>query len=411
MTQEEALKHMKSGENIFLSGEAGSGKSYTTIKFLNWADDNGMDVHVTASTGIAAMNISGRTIHSWAGLRNDDPLSEQDIDEIVNNQWTFKRIASTKILVIDEVSMLSAKLLENIDIIARTIKGRDIPFGGIQMIVVGDFYQLPPVSGDFAFKSEAWKEAKFVNCYLTEQHRQTAGEFTDVLNAMRSGNLNESHRKVLMSRMKDDVSELGAIRLETHNVKVDDINMKRLNRLPGDSMTYNMESGGAEASIASLKKRCLSPEFLVLKIGAKVMFTQNDNQGRWVNGTQGEVAELKDRSIVVKLHGRDQFVEVTRGTWEDAIGYGALKRVLGSISQFPLRLAYAITVHKSQGMTLDCAVIDITQSFAVGMAYVAISRVRSLEGLYIQGQLHKSSFKIDDDVQAFYDKIVPRFIK
>lgn len=403
MTQQQALEILKGSGNVFLTGQPGAGKSYLTNQYIDYLLENGATFEVTASTGIAALNIGGKTVHSFAGLRDDKQLSDDNIGDILKNSKTYKRFSKTKVLIIDEISMVSAQLLENIDKLAKIARENEEPFGGLKVVAVGDFYQLPPVKGEYCFLSPLWQEAKFQICNITEQHRTNDGVFIDVLQAIRTGVLTEEQKQVIRDRLIEDVYGLeGVTRLDTHNQKVDDINHMKLMRLTTPAKSYYMTHDGDEKYVAGLKKHCLSPETLVLKVGARVIFTKNDLEYRWVNGTQGEVTEVNEGYVIVKIYSTGEEVEVRKTSWEHARGYGKNKTVLASIYQLPLRLAWAITIHKSQGMTLDKAVIDVSNAFATGQAYVAISRVRSLDGVYLQGKLTSKFLKIDPRVQDFY---------
>lgn len=398
MTQDKALEILKSDRNVFLTGQPGAGKTYTINKYVDWLIDNGRIPTVTASTGIAAVHVGGSTIHSWCGVRDDNALTLQDMEDILANPWIRDRLCKTDVLIIDEISMVSAKLLNVVSKLAMTARGNTTPFGGIKIVVVGDFFQLPPVKGDFAFESEAWASADFAVCYLTEQHRQSDKVFNDILTNIRAGFMTEEQKEIIRSRVIADVSGLhNVIRLDTHNSKVDSINQMKMERHEGKAKTYVMLERGNEKAVAGLKANCLSPERLVLKVGVPVLFTKNDMDLRWVNGSQGEVTELGDVVIKVMLRNGEE-VEVTMQDWEKAEGYGKNKVAIAAITQFPLKLAYAITIHKSQGMTLDAAVIDVSQVFACGHAYVAVSRVKSLEGLYFQGRLTAGFLSVDEKV-------------
>lgn len=403
MTQSEALHILKTGGNVFLTGQPGAGKSYLTNMYIEWLLDNGVDFEVTASTGIAATHIHGKTLHSFAGLRNDEALKEQDIKEILSNSYTMKRYRKTKVLIVDEISMVSAQMLENVHRLAQAANRSNKPFGGIKVVFVGDFFQLPPVKGDYCFTSDVWKMANFTVCNIEEQHRTSDSVFTDILTSVRRGAISDDLMAKVRERVVEDASHINAVRLDTHNEKVDQINDMRLRRLTTPAKTYRMTNSGDERYVDALKKRCLSPEMLILKVGARVIFTKNDIEQRWVNGSQGEVVAVEENYVKVRLHSSGEEHTVMKDKWEAAQGYGKLKRVFATIYQLPLRLAWAITIHKSQGMTLDSAVIDVSRVFAAGQAYVAISRIRSLDGVYLQGKIPQNFLKVDSTVVTFYD--------
>lgn len=407
MTQDQALTHLKGDSNIFLTGEPGSGKSYLTNKYIKWLLLNGKNPAITASTGIAALQLNGRTLHSWSGVRNDNDITTEDMQEITTNYFVRKTITNTDVLIIDEVSMISPRLLEIVNAIAIKVKGANKPFGGIKVVFVGDFFQLPPVhrgqNPPYAFESPVWEALNLTTCYLTEQHRTNDTQFVEILRGIRTGTLTEQQKQVIRSRLVVDATEIDAIRLDTHNDKVDKINETHLFMHEGAPQTYVMKEGGNAKLVPALKKSCMSPERLTLKVGVKVMFTKNDRDMRWVNGTRGVVVELHDEHVIVDVNGSTY--DVKAATWEFADGYGKNKTTKAYVEQIPLRLAYAITVHKSQGMTLDSAVIDCSRAFACGHGYVAVSRVRSLDGLHFQGKLTQGTFAIDKRVRAFDKKI------
>lgn len=388
MTQAEALSILKLGVNVFLTGEPGAGKTHTINEYITWLRERGVDPSVTASTGIAATHVGGMTIHSWSGIGIKKNVSDYDIEMIQAREKTALRIVGAKILIIDEISMLDAATLDSVDRVLRNLRRRPLmdeqPFGGLQVIFVGDFFQLPPVSrGEdvrFAFDSEAWKAANPVICYLSEQHRQEDEVFLDLLKAVRQNTVEPHHREVLRSRMAGE-KKVKATRLHTHNVDADRVNDESLAKVEGKSHVFHMTSRGARALVETLKQNCLSPEMLTLKEGASVMFTRNNFEVGYVNGTLGTVVgfEVNGNPIVKTKSGRR--IEAAEGEWSITDG----PKILAQVKQIPLRLAWAITVHKSQGMSLDAAVIDLSQAFEYGQGYVALSRVRSLEGLFLEG--------------------------
>lgn len=388
MTQDEALSILKLGVNVFLTGEPGSGKTHTINRYIEWLRERGVEPAVTASTGIAATHVGGMTIHSWSGIGVKKRLSDWDIEAIASREKTARRIIDAKVLIIDEISMLDADTLTAVDAVLRSLRRQTLmpeqSFGGLQVIFVGDFFQLPPISRDsraaFAFASDAWKDANPVVCYLSEQHRQEDAAFLDLLNAVRRSEVQRHHHEMLQGRMHA-VSERAATRLHTHNTPADRINEESLAQLEGKSHVFHMTSRGAKTLVEALKQNCLSPETLTLKEGAAVMFTRNNFEAGYVNGTLGEVAgfAVNGNPIVVLRSGRR--IEVTPAEWTIQDG----SKILAKITQIPLRLAWAITIHKSQGMSLDAAIIDLSQAFEFGQGYVALSRVRSLEGLFLEG--------------------------
>lgn len=389
MTQDEALAILKTGLNVFLTGEPGSGKTHTINRYVEWLRERGVPPAVTASTGIAATHIGGYTVHSWSGIGIKREVSDYDIEMIQSREKTAKRIIDAKVLIIDEISMLDAATLGSVDRIVRTLRRRPLapeePFGGLQVIFVGDFFQLPPVSKNeqakFAFESKAWKEANPVICYLNEQHRQEDGDFLDLLSAMRRGAFTSAHRTRLSSRVGILSKQTVATRLYTHNENVDRINTESLGKIEGKTHIFHMTSRGSRPLVESLKAQCLSPETLELKENASVMFTRNNFDAGYVNGTLGTVTGFSSLGVpIVKTRG-GATIAAEPAEWVIQDG----NRILAKITQVPLRLAWAITVHKSQGMSLDAAIIDLSQAFEFGQGYVAISRVRSLSGLFLEG--------------------------
>ncbi len=388
MKQEDALTILKTGMNVFLTGEPGSGKTHTINRYIQWLRERGIEPAVTASTGIAATHVGGHTIHSWSGIGVKSKITDWDVEMIEQREKTARRIIDAKVLIIDEVSMLDADTLASVDKVLRILRRRPAsegqPFGGLQIIFVGDFFQLPPVSRGsravFAFESPAWREANPVVCYLSEQHRQEDPDFLDLLGALRSGEFGITHLNRLKSRMGISPKQEVATRLYTHNADVDRINADSLRAITGEGKRYVMTSRGASALVETLKKNCLSPETLDLKVGAAVMFTRNNFEEGYVNGTLGEVVGFAASGYPIVKTKAGKRIEAVPGEWSIADG----PKILAQVKQVPLRLAWAITVHKSQGMSLDSAIIDLGSAFEFGQGYVAISRVRSLQGLFLE---------------------------
>ncbi|MBP6860314.1 MAG: helix-turn-helix domain-containing protein [Candidatus Pacebacteria bacterium] len=395
MTQGEALSILKTGANAFLTGEPGSGKTHTVNAYIRWLHERGIEPAITASTGIAATHVGGMTIHAWSGIGVLSDLTEYDLDRISANERVARRVRNATVLIIDEISMLSAQTLSMVDAVCREIRRAQAPFGGLQVVMVGDFFQLPPVvkrqstgfldspSTQFAFSSPAWTAANPLVLYLAEQHRQEDAEFLGVLSAIRSGTVDDDHREYLLSRVKEEAAEIGdaeVTRLYSHNADVDRMNEIELGKLSGLSRRYEMEGKGPDHLLDALKRGCLSPEFLTIKPGSRVMFTRNDPMGRYANGTLGTVIGFTGGHPIVVLENNEEVLaEPAEWKMEDA------GKILATVTQVPLRLAWAITVHKSQGLTLDAALIDLSKAFEYGQGYVALSRVRSGEGLTLSG--------------------------
>ncbi len=407
MTQGEALTILKTGANVFLTGEPGSGKTHTINEFVDWLRASGIEPSITAATGIAATHVGGMTMHSWSGIGIAESLSAADVDRIASKEHVAKRIQKAKVLIIEEISMLSATTFEMADSICREVRRIDQPFGGLTVILVGDFFQLPPISRGrevkFAFESPIWRDLNLITCYLTEQYRQDDSTFLDVLSAIRSGEVETLHHETLMARHVEPAElPADAPKLFSHNADVDRINATELAKLPGKVMTFHMSSKGKDNLVDGLIRGCLSPETLELKEGAAVMFTKNSPQGKFVNGTLGVITGWdSDGSPIVKSKdGRSITTEPMEWQLEEQ------GKVKASISQFPLRLAYAMTVHKSQGMSMDAAVIDLSRAFEYGQGYVALSRVRRLAGVFLTGlnrralEVHPDILEKDKDLRA-----------
>jgi ATP-dependent DNA helicase PIF1 len=386
MTQGEALTILKTGANVFLTGEPGSGKTHTINDFIQWLHASGIEPSITAATGIAATHVGGMTLHSWSGIGVSEKLSKADVDRIASKEHIARRIAKASVLIIEEISMLSAATFEMADAVCREVRRIDKPFGGLTVVLVGDFFQLPPISrgraAAFAYTSAVWRDLHLFTCYLTEQYRQDDDEFLEVLSAIRSGQVEEMHHERLMARSVGLESlPAGAPKLFSHNADVDRINAEELARLPGSARKFHMTSQGKDSLVEGLMRGCLSPAVLELKEGAAVMFTKNSPQGRFVNGTLGVVSGW-DASGQPMVETKDGFTISTEPMEWQVEEQG---KVRASISQIPLRLAYAMTVHKSQGMSMDAAVMDLSRAFEYGQGYVALSRVRRLSGVYLVG--------------------------
>lgn len=412
MRQTDALRILNAGANVFLTGAPGAGKTYVLNQFVKQARQRGASVAVTASTGIAATHLNGQTIHSWSGVGVAQVMTDTLLKQIKTRRG--KRIRATDILVIDEISMMHAWLFDMVDQACRAVRRSPEPFGGLQVVMSGDLFQLPPVSNTrrdrelvapppelvamreryakagrnpngFVTESLIWPELNPVVCYLTEQHRQDTGQLLDVLTDIRQGTVTDTDRQALDTRIGvepagDDV----AISLYPNNRQADALNDSKLAQINEPEHRFEAESSGQVSLIKRLKSTMLAPEMLSLKVGAAVMALRNDTNQQYVNGSLGTVVDF-----VSTTEGEYPMVDFENGhtvimqpaAWEMMDG----ETVLASVKQVPLRCAWAITIHKSQGMTLDRARMDLRRTFAPGMGYVALSRVESMNGLYLDG--------------------------
>ena len=402
MTQPEAIEIMLSGKNVFLTGEPGAGKTYTLNEYIRQAKAAGKRIAMTASTGIAASHIDGMTIHSWSGLGIKDSIQDWEIDKMAWQPKFMEKYNTVDVLVIDEISMLHGSRLNMLNRVAKWLRSNPAPFGGLQVIFVGDLFQLPPVTkgsqvSDWVHESEAWLEAAPEACYLTEQHRQGAdSELLTILRQMRNGKLSPQSHQLLQSRiirLDDDT----VTRLYTHNMDVDALNRGMLAKLEAPLHRFHMSDSGDKYKVDQMKRNLLVPELLELKLDAEVMFCANDFDAGFVNGTRGRVIDFTKNGDPIVLTTDGHEIVAGDHTWRLFHDRGF---EIASVTQKPLRLAWAVTVHKSQGLSLDAAIIDLSQAFTPGMGYVALSRVRSLEGLYLMG-MNEQALMMNQQIAKF----------
>lgn len=399
MTQDDALQVLKLGRNVFLTGAPGAGKTYVLGQYIAFLRAHGISPAITAYTGIAASHLNGRTLHSWAGLR---PGVQHDLarerDRIRNNEYLVRRIKAAAVLIIDEVSMLHPEEFDRVDFICKTARGNVRPFGGLQVICCGDFFQIPPVDQQedrFVLDCEAWRAADMQICYIHEQHRQGDGTLLGILEAIRRGEVTGATLEALKTRLHARVdSPVGIARLYTHVKDVDEINARELLRIKQPEVVYEVEQDGPPQLTAKLRKD-YRIDRLSLKKGARVMFTRNNPGLNYVNGTLGEVIGFDEENDPIVMTFDERKIIASREAWNvEEEG-----EVRASVRQIPLRLAWALTVHKSQGMTLDAAEIDLREAFEEGMGYVALSRVRELEHLSLLG-FNAMALRVNARIQA-----------
>lgn len=406
MDQALALEILHAGKNVLLTGPAGAGKTYVLNQFIRQAKADSRHVSVTATTGLAATHLGGTTIHAWSGIGVHDSLPSDFEDYLLKSRRDI--IETTDVLIIDEISMLHDFRLDMVDQVARTVRDDPRPFGGIQVVLCGDFFQLPPVNrndsraGGFVVHAEVWEELELAVCYLNEQHRQDDDTFLEILNALRAGDIRRRHAEALLARINAHLPEPEAVtELHTINMDVDIINQRQLKELKGESQYYDMMTTGAANYVTSLKKSCLAPERLELKKGALVMAIKNSPERKYVNGSLGIVTGFEKGSEYPVVEFRSgKTVVMKPDSWE--LRDGDKKRA--GLSQIPLRLAWAITVHKSQGMTLDAARIDLRKAFVEGMGYVALSRVKRLDTLSLVG-INKMALKVSGEALKIDGKL------
>jgi len=404
--QAAAVDLIQSGENVFLSGMAGTGKSTALLQYIGQAFRR---VDVCATTGIAALNlqdqfrknagvgIAAHTIYRWAGMALGPAPGQRFEDYLAflqkkpmpfSRHSAFARVKAAECLVIDEISMLPGRIIDYLDFHCRTIRKTDRPFGGIQLVAVGDFLQLPPVAKDgkydWAFASEAWRGAGFRNAYLTQIHRQKEPLFTEALNNFREGRISKAVADTLSSRVKMFVDRR-VVRLMTHNAQVDKWNAYQIGEIESPEVSYEADFTGPEHEADFLAKNSITPTHLTIKRGARVMATCNMEVPAFgvchtvVNGLCGTVQDMEPESVWVAFDNGETVNIPKRSSQFDP-----QREDSATMTQIPLRPAYALTIHKSQGLTLNSAHIDIRAAREPGQAYVALSRLRSLSGLYLK---------------------------
>ena len=402
--QQEVFDILSSGANVLLTGQAGTGKTYLLNRFIEYLKDKKVKVGLTASTGIAATHLNGQTIHSFAGFGIKERLSTRDLFALVHNTKLVDRLTKAEILIIDEISMLHDYQLDMVDQIAQAVRENPAPFGGIQVILCGDFYQLPPVSKQnnqsrFVTSSHVWSKMDIRICYLTEQYRQGDELLLSLLNEIRCNEISDRSYEALSRRLNFRFpAEVESTKLYTHNDMADNYNIFRLDKIEAEGKMFLTKSGGDKKIVKTLIRDCLAPEELILKKGAAVMFVRNNIAKGYVNGTTGKVIDFDDEGLpIVEIFKTKKKITAEPEKWNVEDG----EKVIAWIAQVPLRLAWAITVHKSQGMTLDYLEADLSRAFTHSLGYVALSRARSLDTISLKGfnqlslQVSEEAIRID----------------
>lgn len=398
-------------ENVFITGKAGTGKSLLLQYFrLN----SKKKIIVCAPTGVAALNVGGQTIHSLFKIAPTFVAK----GSIHLDKKTISLLQKIDTLVIDEISMVRADLMDGIDEGLRKARRSDLPFGGVQIVCFGDLYQLPPVVSDpelysyfatmnggfYFFHADVWHNADILIYELRTVFRQTDNSFKNILDSIRVGEIDEEMLLRINERAGGEIPETNVVVLASTNYTVDQINFRELGKISDKTYEYKaVIEGKLEATSFPTE------ENLKLKTGAQVMFLKNDSKKRWVNGTIGIIKSLNNKEIKVDIDGT--IVDVQPETW-NKIKYfynqtteRIEEEIVSSFTQYPLRLAWAITIHKSQGRTYGAVVIDLGRgAFATGQTYVALSRCRSLEGIYLQREVTYRDIMVDESVVNFMRK-------
>lgn len=410
-------------KSIFLTGKAGTGKT-TFLKYFRERAKGKMVV--LAPTGIAAINAKGQTIHSFFSL-SFGPLLVEDYQYHPDNLLETFKYSKAKVklmremetLIIDEISMVRVDILDMIDRILKVVRKNPImPFGGVQLIMIGDIFQLPPIvsddlrpilspyyKGPFFFSSNSYLELNPEYVELDKVYRQADFEFVNLLNKVRVNHMKPSDYEQLNSRVNaKKINKEHYITLATHNHQVNHINSFELDKLDGESHLFKAKIEG------NFSRNALpTEENLELKVGAQIMFIKNDlkEQRRFFNGSIGEIKDISEKGILVQVEDKEPFY-APKDEWEN-VTYGwnpkerkVSKNVLGTFNQYPIRLAWAITVHKSQGLTFDYVEADLGKSFSEGQVYVALSRCRTFEGLILKSRIHPNAIKTNPHAIRFY---------
>ena len=402
-----------SSEHFFVTGKAGTGKSHLLQYLKKHSKKN---LVVAAPTGVAAIVVGGQTIHSLFKL----PPTLLDQEHLPVDPRTRKLLSVVELIIIDEISMVRADLMDAINRVMQISKKNRVPFGGAQIVMFGDPYQLPPIvmdaehiryfketyGGAYFFQAHVWRQADFVTLELGTIFRQKESELVDLLNAIRAGAATDEHLQYLNRRVGLSEEDERVLTLATTNRRSMQINQYFLSQLGGRTFSYQAKITGQLDP-----KAYPAEETLILKAGAQVMMLKNDADKRWVNGSIGKVTSLTDAEIVVSIDGIEH--EVKKDIW-NRIRFTVNKEsgkieeeVISTFMQAPLRLAWAVTIHKSQGQTFDRVNIDLERgAFAHGQTYVALSRCKTLAGISLVRAVEQSDIIVDPDIVSFMKSVI-----
>jgi ATP-dependent exoDNAse (exonuclease V), alpha subunit - helicase superfamily I member len=400
--QAAALELLRSGENVFLTGGAGSGKSYLVRHYMKEIDT--AEMPILASTGAAAVLLGGRTFHSFFGLGIMEGGPDAAYERASKDNRLLARIRKVEGVIIDEISMIPGQALMIAEALAQKARNSTLPWGGMRIICVGDFAQLPPVTRtgprDWCFLNNVWTNTGFQTVMMSHNQRVQDNQFLDVLSEIRHGIISEKVKDFMNDHLKVHDEDHPGTRLFPRKVNSEKFNQLKLDEIAEEEVVIDSIYFGTEKHIEILMKNAPVPLKLTLKVGCRVIFLQNDPTKRWVNGTRGTITDISvDKIVVKKDNGREVQVDKTSFSMQDAEG-----NVVASCIQFPLALAYATTIHKSQGATLDDLWCDLSSLWEPGQAYVALSRLRDSSGLHLIGWNPRAVI-VDPRVLDFYRRI------
>lgn len=411
------LTLLKNGENVFLTGFAGTGKSYILNKLKEKFKKK---LTITSTTGIAAVNVKGQTLHSWAGVGLCRNTVFNTVEKIKKRPTQYRQIMNCKILAVDEISMLNIEAFEYINEVLRAVRECNDPFGGIQVLFIGDFFQLPPVEKEqqesrYCFDSHVWKDLNLQNVVLKKNYRQNEQNFITALAHIRENCLEVEDVELLKTRcVEGDTYQTDILHIFSTNEEANRYNLAKFNMIDEPVRIFKSEDGVYRGTklvtdgftesenyiLEIFSKNCRAEKEIALKLGAKVMLLVNMDFNRGlINGACGNIEAFFDDTISIKFDN-GVVASIPKHTFE----YYYNERVVAERKQFPLKLAYGITIHKSQGMTLDKLVVDCARIFERGQAYVAMSRVKTLEGLYLKN-FEPQKVLVDSRVAGFYENI------